>query len=127
MFALKEYKEGNRALYINERNAFLGLQEHEGMVRYLAEYSHEQNNSSPSSPLTAMSDDSDGGTTTTHNILLEYGEMDLDEFFIMRKPPVLQTEIESFWKGLFEVADAVEGIHNLKIKSGDNTVQEFHG
>lgn len=63
---------------------------------------------------------------TTYNILLEYGESDLDELFSGRLPPVLQDEVEAFWKGLFDVADTVERIHNWKIND-DGMVKEYRG
>jgi hypothetical protein len=64
--------------------------------------------------------------TTTYNILLEYGEFDLDEFFAERLPPVLQTELEEFWRDLFEVADVVNGIHNLEVRSFGE-IRRFYG
>jgi hypothetical protein len=48
-----------------------------------------------------------------HNILLEYGELDLSEYFADNVPPYLQSEIESFWERLFAVANAVRSIHRL--------------
>jgi len=51
-----------------------------------------------------------------YNILLEYSLLDLDEVFGSRLPPVFPNEIESFWNALFKVADAVDKLHNLKIK-----------
>ena len=65
-------------------------------------------------------------TRMTYNILLEYGEFDLDEFFAGILPPVLQTELEAFWIELFEVADAVEGIHNLAVPTA-GVVRHFYG
>jgi hypothetical protein len=49
------------------------------------------------------------------NILLEYGSYDLESWFGHVTPPMLPKEILSFWKALFEVADAVSGIHEFKI------------
>lgn len=85
------------------------------MVRCLADYEHQEIRRSPSLAETVA---------TTYNILLEYGDEDLDEYFARLLPPVFQTEVEGFWKGLFEVADAVEGIHNLKT---DMDGEEYHG
>jgi hypothetical protein len=88
------------------------------MVRYLTNYKHEE--------LHPRSDYTGPVTKTTYNILLEFGDYDLDEFFGERLPPVFDTEVEAFWNGLFEIADAVEGIHNLRISTG-RTSQEYHG
>jgi hypothetical protein len=96
------------------------------MVRYLADYGHKEvhqdsNHSEPSS-----AGHSGRVTRATYNILLEFGDYDLDEFFAERLPPVFETEVEWFWKALFEIADAVEGIHNLDICT-DGTRQQYHG
>ena len=92
------------------------------MVKYLGHYGHKQSQKSESI-------DTPGGgkqeVTTTHNILLEYAECDLAEYFAEQLPPVFQTEIVSFWKALFEVADALERIHNLE--NEDGAVKKFDG
>jgi hypothetical protein len=116
-FALKTFEEGNRSVYKNEKEAFVGLKNHDGMVRCLADYGHHE--MQRSSGQAAVS-------RTTYNILLEYGDCDLDEFFADRLPPIFETEVEGFWKALFEVADAVEGIHNLNVCAGGMT-QEYYG
>ena len=54
----------------------------------------------------------------TYNILLEFGAMDLGVYFRDRLPPVLPLEIEAFWRSLFAVANAVEGVHDLKVRDG---------
>lgn len=59
----------------------------------------------------------------TKNILFEYGELDLDEYFVMNHPPFLLPEIQSFWGTLLPVLEAIETIHNLKSRDGPN----FHG
>jgi len=86
------------------------------MVKYLGDYSHTGHREAnlPES------------ITTTHNILLEYGEMDLQEYFLAFSPPILNAEVKTFWKNMLEVAQALEGIHNLKTKKYE-TVQEYHG
>ena len=122
-FALKTFKEGNRRLYDNEKEAFLALKQHDGMVRWLGAYSHEDARqlSSPSQDSTQESG------TTTHNILLEFGESDLEVLFGEKLPPILPKEIEDFWASFFEVADAVKGIHYLKTGTGTPWAQDFHG
>lgn len=91
--------------------AFQRLQDHEGMVRYLANYGHKERKSLQDPNSASPQEDA---VKDTYNILLEYCDLDLDEFFIERFPPVLESEVEAFWTALFEVADAVEFIHNLK-------------
>lgn len=121
---MKSFKEGHRDRYENEKKAFLRLRKHEGIVRFLAEYEHQEIQRSHDSP-------SDTSIATvkikpTYNILLEFGDFDLEEFFGWRLPPVFQPEVGAFWKGLFEVAEALEGIHNLKVDSS-GVMEEFHG
>ena len=94
------------------------------MVRWLGDY-EKTHNSLPRSPgsdatLTA------GTKNTTYNILLEYGNMDLGVYFGQKLPPVLTSEIQAFWKSLFAVADAVTGIHNLKINTPWQ-IKEYYG
>jgi hypothetical protein len=125
-FALKVFDEGNKSLYENEKNAFFALRNHGGMVRYLGEYTHKEIRASSNALQTAVAESCEDETTTTYNILLEFGECDLDEFFIERNPPVLPNEVEAFWKSLFDVANAVERIHNLKTES-DGMVREYFG
>lgn len=96
------------------------------MVQYLGHYEHEEIQLPSHAPETVVTAKEEEVTRTTYNILLEYGDMDLDEFFAERLPPVLQTEVEAFWKDLFEVADAVERIHNLEDRTG-GVVQEYYG
>lgn len=117
-FALKTFSEGNKSLYTNESQAFHGLRNHEGMIRYLGEYEQKvtQQSEGSSQPVTKQ----------TFNILLEYGELDLDEYFLVRCPPVFQAEVGTFWKALFEVAYAVKGVHNLNANI-NGLAQDFHG
>lgn len=108
----------------NEIEAFLILKEHDGMVQYLAEYAHVE----PKHALTNthFQPQASGGSVSTANILLEYGERDLEEYFEQCLPPILQVEIEDFWKDLFNVADAVRRIHDFeKVKAGVS--QEYYG
>lgn len=104
-------------------NAFLGLKQHEGMVRWLASY--KETHDSPAGQEAAAAGPSKQ-QTTTYNILLEYGEMDLRVYFIEILPPVLQSEIEAFWRSLFAIADAVKGFHNLKIRNAEQW-EEYNG
>jgi hypothetical protein len=97
-------------------------------VRCLAEYTHPeiQPSSRPPQSPRLPDEEEDQEIRATYNILLEYGEFDLDEFFAEILPPVLQTELEAFWIELFEVADAVEGIHNLAVPTA-GVVRHYYG
>lgn len=55
---------------------------------------------------------------TTHNIILEYGDMDLETFFSESYPPILEQEIVEFWTELFEVAKALDTFQNYTTHRG---------
>jgi len=129
-FALKTFEEGNAGPYENEKKAFQALRKNDGMVRYLGEYIHKEVHESSTKastvPEIVTPDSQEDETRVTYNILLEFGEFDLEEYLHDVLPPVVQTEVEAFWKGLFEVADAVKGVHNLQTNT-DGRVQEYYG
>ena len=54
----------------------------------------------------------------TYNLLLEYGEQDLDEYFADHAPPVACEEIYSFWEGLFKIANALLSVHSFSYEAG---------
>lgn len=62
----------------------------------------------------------------TWNILLEYGDLDLDEYFLERLPPVFPINILGFWEDLFEVGDAIKGVHNLEYGKGE-LAEQYYG
>ncbi|KAF2006619.1 hypothetical protein P154DRAFT_615336 [Amniculicola lignicola CBS 123094] len=118
IFALKTFNEGYFQHYEDEKRAFDGLQDNKGVIRRLGCYSHRELER-PTSP-----DGSVPKGKTTMNILLEYGTYDLRFVFGLRSPPVLPREIVTFWKSLFQVADAVSGIHLFK--TGGNEFNGWH-
>jgi len=63
----------------------------------------------------------------THNIILEYGQQDLDEYLADTYPPVLNAEIIAFWEDLFKVADTLKQLHQFPYKGGDGRVQRYKG
>ena len=106
-------------------SALRGLQDHEGMVRWLADYTLTQ------SPLETGDQTADSPTAQvhevkTHNILLEYGQMDLSVYFAEMEQPVRSSDIETFWRSLFAVAEAVKGIHDVKFDEAGSE-KEYHG
>lgn len=90
-------------------------QEGVGMVQYLGHYEHTK--------------DEAGGPRTTYNILLEYGEFDLAEYFERPEtyPPVLPLEILLFWKDFFKVADAISRVHNLPFTTDGGEKRMYNG
>ena len=105
-------------------DAFIGLKGHEGMIRWLTNY--EKDETSLTTPESSATGIAESKKVKTYNILLEFGDMDLGVYFKNRLPPVLPLEIEAFWRSLFAVADAVKGVHNLKVRVGGET-EEYHG
>jgi serine/threonine protein kinase len=111
-FALKTFEDDHKLEYDNEIKAFQALEGHAGIIRYLGDYSQREVKRKKNA----------------FNILLEFGELDLDEFFFEegRLPPVLPNEVQGFWKDVFEVATAVKAIHLFKRQRGDVS-QEYYG
>ncbi|KAG4441125.1 hypothetical protein IFR05_003415 [Cadophora sp. M221] len=124
-FALKTFHDGNYDLFDNERRAFSGLKNHEGMVGYLGWYSHVCD-PPPSSSQHPSHTVASKVMEKTWNILLEYGDLDLEEYFLERLPPVFADEILGFWEDLFEVGGAIKGVHNLEYGKGE-LAEQYYG
>jgi hypothetical protein len=92
------------------------VREQPGMVQYLGVYEIDEQMD-------------DGVVERTYNILLEFGEHDLLEFFAdpIHHPPHLNEEIIDFWDSLFKVAEALKEIHHLTVIREDGKEEEFHG
>lgn len=100
-------------IYKMESQAFKGMRDVEGVVKYLGEYQ--------------LSSSSPGEHPSTSHIMLEYGEWDLDEYIAYTSPPILNEEVLAFWGGLFKVANTLNRLHNLKYMGGDGREQHFKG
>ena len=125
-FALKTFKEGHIRVFKNEIDALRGLKDNDGMVRWLGNFTQEETRRRSQPAATEANQILEGSGITTHNILLEFGEEDLEVLFGNRLPPVLHDEIKEFWTSLFDVADAVKAIHHLKIVV-NGLLEEFYG
>jgi hypothetical protein len=108
---LKSFPPEHKDFFEWERNAFKVLRNQKGMIQYLGDYSVERNGE------------------WTYHILLEYGELDLDQFFAddHSYPPLLTLEIIEFWRSFFKVAEALGRLHDLKYTNADNIQKEYHG
>ncbi|KAF2434232.1 kinase-like protein [Tothia fuscella] len=127
-FALKTFNEDNKQFFLDEIRAFYALRENQGMIRYLGHYSHKETNSRPrfpEDPPNLPGKDGLPQPNLTSNILLEYGEYDLNDVFQYRLPPVFTADIDAFWMALFQIAEVVQGLHNLKIR-GDIYYHGWH-
>lgn len=89
----------------------MALRHHVGIVQYFGDYKHLE---------------AGAGKILTSNIIMEYADYDLDEYFTEFSPPVSQSAIKSFWEGLFDIAHAVNDIHNLRVDT-HGRMREFSG
>ncbi|KXH25930.1 hypothetical protein CSAL01_04484 [Colletotrichum salicis] len=115
-FAVKTFGPEYNDIYKIESEAFRGFNstldpEALGVVKYLGEYTCYSKKTN----------------SQTHNIMLEFGEFDLDEYLAAKYPPVLNGEIIAFWKSIFQVAKTLQRIHQLKHEGADGNVQTFSG
>jgi serine/threonine protein kinase len=91
------------------------------MVEYFGEYVHEEEETEEAEGNHSV------GTqrVKTFNILLEWGERDLEEYFFDKSsyPPVRTQEITKFYQNIFEIAEAIQHIHKLeKVENGETRV-----
>ena len=95
----------------------MALKDQPGMVQCICSYSltESPNQVRPSS------------RELTHNILLEYGELDLDEFFADFDPPVHPLEIIGFWQKFLKTADALHKVHYPNLQNRDKVKESLHG
>ncbi|KAH0271672.1 hypothetical protein KCU91_g7231, partial [Aureobasidium melanogenum] len=83
--------------YIQERRAFKGIRDKKGILRCLGSYNFVDNQGK-----------------THYNILLEFADLNLHEFFMDFDPPQLAEEVNSQWAELCEIASAIETLHNFE-------------
>ena len=120
--ALKSYSGNKKIAYDHEKNAFsaLKLNEKVPIIRYLGCYTHDHGEGHDSK-----------GTRMgpTYNLLLEYGERDLYQYWAdeTNVPPVQALEIINAWESLFEVADAIRHVHNLEVQREIGDPLKFYG
>jgi hypothetical protein len=112
--ALKCYSGNKKDSYFSEKEVFTGFRDDPQsmpVVRYLGCYTHDHGEGD--------------GLGTTYNLLLEFGENDLMEYWadLTNVPPVRTVEISRFWKSLFNVAEAIRRMHNFQIPHGRGTLR----
>ena len=115
---MKTFQEGNAGLFDTEKNAYIALVKNEGMVRYFGEYRYEESQSSLEATSSRIG--------LTYNMILELGELDLDDYFAEVPPPVLQADIEDFWENMADIANALGSIHNLE-ENIHGRVEKYYG
>ncbi|KAI8626710.1 hypothetical protein F5Y19DRAFT_478195 [Xylariaceae sp. FL1651] len=119
-FAFKSYSREWYDIYKCEKNAFLGIGNERDMIQCLGMVQCEEDREI----LPALGVQP---SPTSYNILLEYGEDDLNEYFFVHCPPTLGREILDFWGKLFQIADALQRVHNLEKKRSDGNSVWFDG
>jgi hypothetical protein len=123
-FALKTFKEGNKRPYQDEVDAFHSIP-HQGMIRYLGGYT--QRNSQRADYSQSSLHVAGSFPPETYNILLEFGDCDLETVFDEEMVPlVLQGDIDRFWINLFRVAKTLTQIHTSKHET-DGVRREYWG
>lgn len=100
------------------------------MIRCLGNFSIFENgpdaHTTSDLELKSTSDNDAAANTKTCNIVLEYGEMDLDEYFASHTSPVLPAAVADFWQNLSSVALAISKMHGFQIPRG-GVEQKYHG
>ncbi|KAK6824952.1 hypothetical protein PG987_012446 [Apiospora arundinis] len=113
--ALKTFTSENKHVFNQEKLNYSAVEGLAGMVQYLGEYE--------------VDEETDGQRVVrTWNLLLEFGDLDLEElFFSPKDPPSAFDTILGFWEALSKVAEAVERIHNLEAHRDSGDSVRYHG
>jgi len=110
--ALKTYR--TRSTFEAEKDALLGLKHklEVPIIRCLGSYTHTC--------------EDEHTNTKTYNLLLEFGRLDLDEYWVddTNTPPVMTEEIIRYWQRIFEIATAINTVHDLRV---NNSPRRFIG
>ncbi|KAI0868469.1 hypothetical protein GGS24DRAFT_513378 [Hypoxylon argillaceum] len=109
---VKRYSEERKEEFEDEKNIYITIGENDGIVQYIGWYMHSEKDSSSNTE------------TTYYNLVLELGDQDLYSAFQIENPPVTFSEIQIFWKSMFNVADALASI---QILHGRYTTYLWHG
>ena len=110
-------------MYDNEKDAFNQLKGQTGIVKWLGCFTKTEPYHGPLKRSQAV--DFEPQQNATCNILLEFGEVDLNGYFHRRLIPVIPEEVEEFWRNLFRIAYTVEEIHDFKDQK--SSAEEHYG
>lgn len=113
-FAIKSYRDDYHSVFETETSNFSGIRGLKGVVECFGWYTEETL-------------DKEQQLQTTHNILLEYGDQDLDEYLALKYPPVLTSEIIDFWENIIGVATTLHKVHTFTYKDSDGGTEDFNG
>jgi hypothetical protein len=120
--ALKSYCGNKKSAFESEKDAFSALKSNIDVpiVRYLGSFTHDYGEGITSA---------DHHARKTYNLLLEYGELDLYQYWAdeTNVPPVRVNEIIRYWEQLFEVAVAIRQVHHLDVSQGKSAPLSYYG
>jgi hypothetical protein len=120
--AMKTYVGNKRSAFEAEKDAFSALKSDTNVpiVRYLGSFTHDYGEGIASD---------DYHLQKTYNLLLEYGELDLYQYWAdeTNVPPVRVNEIICYWEKLFEIAVAIRKVHHLDVLQGKNAPLRYYG
>ncbi|KAK0713614.1 hypothetical protein B0T26DRAFT_367389 [Lasiosphaeria miniovina] len=112
--AIKSFQQEAQDVFKTEITNFMGIKSLPGVVQYIGCFKLKEPNAQ-------------GVLRTTSNILLEYGELDLDEYLAIQYPPILNSEIINFWENIFQVAMTLAKLHNFEYQRHDGSTTTFDG
>jgi hypothetical protein len=97
-------EERNFKYFSHEQKVLSRLKKVDGVIEYIGNYSVYEKRGSR--------------MYKTHNLILEYGDQDLDEYLLDPDicPPVHMKEIGVFYNRVFTIAQALKEIHTLDIE-----------
>ncbi|KAJ8131290.1 hypothetical protein O1611_g2337 [Lasiodiplodia mahajangana] len=113
-FVIKRFNEKRKSEFEAEKDIYNTIGEKEGIVQCIGWYMHCEK-------------DADSDTETAYyNLVLELGDQDLYSAFQKENPPITFSEIQIFWKSMFNVADALASIQ-ITLHRGIYTTYLWHG
>lgn len=98
---IKQFAGDKAALFEQEKQIFNCIRSKKGIVQNFGWYQH------------CEQDAVTGVVRKFYNLVLERGTQDLYSAFQRENPPMTQSEIQSFWSSLFDVAEALASIQRV--------------
>ncbi|OTB00362.1 hypothetical protein M426DRAFT_236804 [Hypoxylon sp. CI-4A] len=118
MFAVKTFTEEYREVFEWEKNAYHMMRKKSkpGMIQFLGDYEIDEKLD-------------DGNIAHTWNIILEFGDDDLEEFFASSRiyPPNLFPETIQFYNSLANIAEGLDLIHDLDLERENGLHDRYSG
>jgi serine/threonine protein kinase len=110
---MKTYPNKHRQIYNREVAAFVGLnqfeQHHPNVIRCFGTFMESDDTGAP-----------------TYNLLLEYADYDMIEYFADTSAPTKPEETNILWKQLLGVAEGLRSFHTGLVKGKDLSHVGFH-